>query len=212
MTVSVNYDHHALIIDGKRTFLLSGAIHYPRSTPAMWSDLMRRSKEAGLNAIETYVFWNLHEAEQGKFDFSGRLDLIKFCQLAQEHNLYVILRIGPYICAETNFGGFPAWLRDVPDIQMRTLNQPFMDAVAKWVRHLVEYVRPLFAPNGGPIILTQIENEYGLLADRYGDEGQEYLQWAIDFGLSLDPGVPWVCVSEVRPVRLKQSMVFTGMK
>src|SRR3954462_11493729 len=108
----VGYDSRAVTIDGRRTLLLGGSIHYPRSTPGMWPDLMRRAKEAGLNAIDTYVFWNLHERRRGVYDFSGRLDLVHFLTLAGRHGLNVILRVGPYVCAETNYGGFPAWLRD----------------------------------------------------------------------------------------------------
>jgi beta-galactosidase GanA len=96
----------------------------------MWPDLMKRSKDAGLNAIETYAFWNFHERQHNVFDFSGRLDLLHFCELAQQHDLNVLLRIGPYICAEVNYGGLPAWLRDVPGMQMRTLNKPFMREMA----------------------------------------------------------------------------------
>ena len=159
-STTVNYDHRAVSINGKRTLLLSGAIHYPRSTPAMWPQLMQQSRQAGLNTIETYVFWNLHERQRGVFDFSERLDLLRFCQVAQEQGLYVILRVGPYICAETNYGGFPAWLRDVPGIRMRTFNQPFMREMERWVRMVTDYLRPMFAPRGGPIILFQLENEY----------------------------------------------------
>ncbi|HYG57286.1 MAG TPA: beta-galactosidase, partial [Symbiobacteriaceae bacterium] len=188
----ISYDSRALTINGKRTLLMSGAIHYPRSTPAMWPDLMRRSREAGLNCVETYVFWNLHERTRGVYDFSDRLDLLQFCRLAREHGLSVIVRIGPYICAETNYGGFPAWLRDIPGMQMRTFNQPFMAEMERWVRFITGYLKPMFAPNGGPIIAAQIENEYALVASTYGEEGDRYKQWAADLGRSLDLGVPWV--------------------
>jgi len=195
----VSYDRRAVTIDGKRTLLLSGAIHYPRSTPAMWPELFRRSREAGLNAVETYVFWNLHERRRGVLDFSSRLDLPRFCRLAQEQGLFVILRIGPYICAETNYGGFPAWLRDVPGMQMRTYNEPFLREKARWVRLLCETLRPLFAPQGGPIILAQIENEYGNVARTYGPEGERYLPWCIGLCQSLNLGIPWIMCSGGAP-------------
>ncbi len=192
---NVSYDPRAVLIDGQRTFLLSGAIHYPRSTPAMWPELMRQGREAGLNTIETYVFWNLHEQKRGVFDFSDRLDLLQFCKAVQEAGLYLILRIGPYICAEINYGGLPAWLREVPGMQTRTNNQLFMAEMERWVRLLCDYLRPMFASNGGPIILAQIENEYDLIARNYGAEGQRYLEWAIQLGQSLNLGIPWVmCV------------------
>ncbi|HWI66108.1 MAG TPA: beta-galactosidase [Symbiobacteriaceae bacterium] len=188
----VHYDHRAITINGERRLIISGAIHYPRSTPSMWPKLMKESVAAGLNTIETYLFWNLHEPRRGVFDFTGRLDVVRFCQVAQEHGLNVILRIGPYICAEINYGGFPAWLREVPGIRMRTWNEPFMREMGRWVRHATNLLRPLFAPNGGPIIAAQIENEYGLLGGVYGEEGERYKQWAADLGQSLGLGIPWI--------------------
>jgi beta-galactosidase len=191
----ISYDNRAITINGKRQIILSGAIHYPRSTPEQWAGLMQAGKAAGLNTIETYVFWNYHERERGVYNFANRLDLMRFCQTAKELGLHVILRIGPYICAETNFGGFPAWLREVPGLQTRTYNEPFMREMGRWVRFLCDYLRPMFASNGGPIIMAQIENEYDLIAKNYGEEGQKYLQWAIDFSQSLNLGIPWVmCV------------------
>lgn len=192
MTKTVSYDARAITINGQRTLLLSGAIHYPRSTPQMWPALLQRSREAGLNTIETYVFWNLHERQRGVCDFSDRLDVRHFCQLAQEQGLNVVLRIGPYICAETNYGGLPEWLRATPDMRMRTWNEPFMREMERWVRFLTEYLRPLFASNGGPIILTQLENEYANVAFAYGEEGMRYLQWVADLGKSLNTGIPLV--------------------
>ena len=195
----VSYDRRAVIVDGRRRLLLSGAIHYPRSTPAMWPDLMKRSRDAGLNTVETYVFWNLHEHQRGLLDFSGRLDLALFCRLAKEQGLHVILRIGPYICAETNYGGFPPWLRDVPGIAMRTYNEPFLREKDRWVRLLCEYLQPMFAPSGGPIILAQLENEYRNVAAQYGAEGQRYLEWVVKLGQSLDLGIPWIMCSGSAP-------------
>ncbi len=189
---NVSYDHRAVTIDGKRTLLLSGAIHYPRSTPGMWRSLMEHSKKAGLNAIETYAFWNLHERRRGVYDFSDRLDIRRFLDIAHELGLYVILRIGPYICAETNYGGLPAWLRDVPGIRMRTDNEPFLREMEQWVRLLCDYVRPYFAPQGGIIILAQIENEYGNIAWRYGEDGERYLHRLAEMTRTLQVGVPWV--------------------
>eukprot|EP01027_Heterolobosea_sp_BB2_P013522 GEZU01019503.1.p1 GENE.GEZU01019503.1~~GEZU01019503.1.p1 ORF type:complete len:775 (-),score=155.68 GEZU01019503.1:405-2729(-) len=194
-TPVVSYDNRALIINGQRTLILSGSIHYPRSTPSMWPQLMKQSVAAGLNTIETYVFWGLHEPQQGQYNFNDRLDLLQFIKLAQEHNLYVILRIGPYICAEINYGGFPQWLRTVPGIEFRTYNQPFMDAMKAWVAQVVDYVRPQLASNGGNIIFMQIENEYGNVIDLYGIDGLRYQKWCIDMAESLATGIPWsMCV------------------
>src|SRR5450432_1987095 len=206
----VSYDSRAVTIDGKRTLLLSGAIHYPRSTPALWPELMQRSREAGLNTIETYVFWNLHEAQRGVFDFSERLDLLHFCKVAQEYGLYVILRVGPYICAETNYGGLPAWLRDVPAIQMRTFNQPFMHEMERWVHMVIEYLDPMFVSNGGPIILLQLENEYNNISAQYGVEGQRYLQWVSDLANKLDLGIPSIMCLGAAPGSLETINSFYG--
>ena len=93
----IEYDNRAITVDGKRQLILGGSIHYPRSTPEMWPQLFDLCRRAGLNAVESYVFWNLHERRRGRLDFTGRLDLPRFCRLAQEHGLKVILRIGPYI-------------------------------------------------------------------------------------------------------------------
>lgn len=206
----VSYDSRAVTIDGKRTLLLSGAIHYPRSTPAMWPKLMQHSRNAGLNTIETYVFWNLHEAQRGVFDFSERLDLLHFCKVAQEHGLYVILRVGPYICAETNYGGLPAWLRDVPGMQMRTFNQPFMHEMERWVHLVIEYLHSMFVSNGGPIILLQLENEYNNIAEHYGVEGQRYLQWVSDLANKLDLGIPSIMCLGAAPGSLETINSFYG--
>ncbi|KAI3845885.1 hypothetical protein MKW92_011298, partial [Papaver armeniacum] len=122
---SVTYDSKAIIINGQRRILLSGSIHYPRSTPEMWPDLIQKAKDGGLDAIQTYVFWNGHEPSPGKYYFEGRYDLVKFIKLAHQAGLYVHLRIGPYVCAEWNFGGFPVWLKYVPGMHFRTDNGPF---------------------------------------------------------------------------------------
>lgn len=191
-TRTISYDPRAVTINGKRQLLLSAAFHYPRSTPAMWQSMMQSAKADGINTIETYAFWNLHEPQRGKFDFSDNLDVRLFCEIAQDNDLDVIMRIGPYICAETNYGGFPSWLREVPGLKTRTLNEPFMREMAQWVRHFCGYLDGLFAPQGGPIIMSQIENEYELISKTYGDEGQRYLAWSIEFAQSLNLGVPWV--------------------
>ncbi|EIP97183.1 beta-galactosidase [Opitutaceae bacterium TAV1] len=190
--MTVSFDHRALLLDGRRTLVLSGAVHYPRSTPAMWPRILRHMRQSGLNTVETYIFWNLHERRRGVLDFSGRLDLVRFCRLAQAEGLNVILRIGPYICAETNYGGLPGWLRDVPDIRMRTDNEAFKREKARWVRLVAEVIRPLCAPNGGPVILAQIENEYDNIAATYGEDGRRYLRWSVELAQSLGLGIPWV--------------------
>ncbi|XP_068309481.1 beta-galactosidase 8-like [Pyrus communis] len=191
---TVTYDHRALVIDGKRRVLVSGSIHYPRSTPEMWPDLIQKSKDGGLDVIETYVFWNLHEPVQGQYDFGGRKDLVKFVKTVAEAGLYVHLRIGPYVCAEWNYGGFPLWLHFIPGIQLRTDNEPFKAEMQRFTAKIVDMMKKekLYASQGGPIILSQIENEYGNIDQAYGAAAQTYIKWAASMAVSLDTGVPWV--------------------
>ncbi|KAK6932497.1 Beta-galactosidase, beta-sandwich domain [Dillenia turbinata] len=170
---NVTYDGRALVIDGKRRVLQSGSIHYPRTTPDMWPEIIRKSKEGGLDVIETYVFWNYHEPEKGKYYFEGRFDLVKFVKTVQEAGLFVHLRIGPYACAEWNYGGFPMWLHLIPGIQFRTTNELFKNEMKSFLSKIVDLMKEkdLFASQGGPIILAQ---------------------WAAETAINLNTSVPWV--------------------
>ncbi|KAI4334419.1 hypothetical protein L6164_019116 [Bauhinia variegata] len=191
---NVSYDHRALVIDGKRRVLISGSIHYPRSTPEMWPDLIQKSKDGGLDVIETYVFWNIHEPVRNQYDFEGRKDLVKFVKTVAAAGLYVHLRIGPYVCAEWNYGGFPLWLHFIPGIQLRTDNEPFKAEMQRFTAKIVDMMKQekLYASQGGPIILSQIENEYGNIDAAYGAAAKTYINWAATMATSLDTGVPWV--------------------
>ncbi|KAK4257779.1 hypothetical protein QN277_007322 [Acacia crassicarpa] len=194
VTASVTYDRKAVIIDGKRRILISGSIHYPRSTPEMWPDLIQKAKEGGVDVIETYVFWNGHEPSPGKYYFEDRFDLVKFIKLVQQAGLYVHLRIGPYVCAEWNFGGFPVWLKFVPGITFRTDNEPFKAAMQSFTEKIVSMMKEekLFQAHGGPIIMSQIENEFGPIEGRLGVAGKAYTQWAAKMAIGLHTEVPWV--------------------
>ncbi|CAK7336546.1 unnamed protein product [Dovyalis caffra] len=199
---SVTYDNRGIIIDGKHRVLVSGSIHYPRSTAQMWPELIKKSKEGGLDAIETYVFWNAHEPARRQYDFSGNLDIIRFLKTIQEEGLYAVLRIGPYVCAEWNYGGFPVWLHNMPGIQMRTANDVFMDEMKNFTTLIVDMVKKenLFASQGGPVILAQIENEFGNVESSYGDEGKAYIEWCANMAQSLHIGIPWLmCQQEDAP-------------
>ncbi|MBA0811904.1 hypothetical protein Gohar_025917 [Gossypium harknessii] len=207
LSTTVTYDHRALVIDGKRRVLQSGSIHYPRSTPEVWPELIWKSKEGGLDVIETYVFWNYHEPVRGEYYFEGRFDLVKFVRTVQEAGLMVHLRIGPYACAEWNFGGFPLWLHFIPGIQFRTTNDLFklLSLQKEMLRFLAKIVglmkeEKLFASQGGPIILAQVENEYELVEWAYGVAGELYVNWAAEVAISLNTTVPWVmCRQEDAP-------------
>ncbi|XP_042390157.1 beta-galactosidase 15 [Zingiber officinale] len=191
---NVSYDHRAIIIGGKRRMLISAGIHYPRATPDMWPGLIAKSKEGGADVIQTYVFWNGHEPVRGQYNFQGRYDLVKFAKFIGSQGLFLHLRIGPYVCAEWNFGGFPVWLRDIPGIIFRTKNKPFEDEMQRFVKKIVDLMKQemLFSWQGGPIILLQIENEYGNIEGHFGQGGKDYVKWAADMALSLGAGVPWV--------------------
>ncbi|KAK0583000.1 hypothetical protein LWI29_032174 [Acer saccharum] len=198
----VTYDNKALIINGHRRILFSGSIHYPRSTPEMWESLIKKAKDGGLEVIDTYVFWNLHETSPGNYNFEGRYDLVKFIKLIKKAGLFVHLRIGPYICAEWNFGGFPVWLKFVPGISFRTDNEPFKLAMRNFTEKIVNMMKDekLYESQGGPIILSQIENEYEPERKRFGTAGQAYMEWAAKMAVELDTGVPWVmCKDEGAP-------------
>lgn len=174
--------------------LISAGIHYPRATPEMWPDLIAKSKEGGADLIQTYAFWNGHEPVRGQYNFEGRYDIVKFVKLVGASGLYFHLRIGPYVCAEWNFGGFPVWLRDVPGIEFRTNNKPFKDEMQRFVEKMVDLMHQemLFSWQGGPIILLQIENEYGNIESSYGQSGKDYVKWAAGMAYGLGAGVPWV--------------------
>ncbi|KAL5788629.1 hypothetical protein ACOSP7_005578 [Xanthoceras sorbifolium] len=198
----VTYDRKALIINGQRRILFSGSIHYPRSSPDMWEGLIKKAKDGGLDVIDTYVFWNVHETSPGNYNFEGRYDLVRFIKLVKKAGLYVNLRIGPYICAEWNFGGFPVWLKFVPGISFRTDNEPFKLAMRNFTQKIVHMMKDekLFQSQGGPIILSQIENEYEPERKEFGTSGQAYMEWAAKMAVGLDTGVPWImCKDEDAP-------------
>lgn len=191
---NVTYDHRALIIDGQRKLLISASIHYPRSVPGMWPGLVQTAKEGGIDVIETYVFWNGHELSMGNYYFGGRYDLVKFVKIVQEAGMYLILRIGPFVAAEWNFGGVPVWLHYVPGTVFRTDNEPFKYHMQKFTTFIVNLMKQekFFAAQGGPIILAQIENEYGDTERVYGNGGKPYAMWAAKMAVSQNIGVPWI--------------------
>jgi len=161
------------VLDGKPFQILSGEMHYARIPRAYWRARMEMAKAMGLNTIATYVFWNVHEPEPGKWDFSGNADLPEFLREAQQEGLYVVLRAGPYACAEWEFGGFPAWLLADPKMEtaLRSNDPAFMVPAERWLMKLGEVTAPFQIGRGGPIIAVQMENEYG----DFGSD-QEYLK------------------------------------
>ena len=172
---NLTYDKNGFYINGEKITIRSGAMHYFRIPKEYWYDRLLKLKECGFNALETYTAWNLHEKNEGEFDFSGNLDLAKYIELATELGLYVILRPGPYICAEWEFGGLPAWLLKYDKMSLRCNDPVFLSKVKAYYQKLLEQVRPYTSGNGGNLIMIQIENEYG----SYGDD-KEYLRAIAD--------------------------------
>ena len=161
-------DGDNFVLDGARFQILAGEMHYPRIPRASWRDRFRKLKALGLNTLTTYVFWNAHEPKPGQYDFSGNLDLVAYLRMAQDEGLWVNLRPGPYVCAEWDGGGLPAWLFPSPDVRARSTDPRYMDPVTHWLARLGQELSPLLIDNGGPIILTQIENEYGAFGEDQG--------------------------------------------
>lgn len=153
------------VLNGKPFQIISGEMHYARIPRAYWRDRFRMAKAMGLNTITTYVFWNYHEPQPGVYDFTGNHDVAEFIREAQQEGLYVILRPGPYSCAEWEFGGFPAWLLKDHSTIVRSRDSRFMQPAARWLKRLGQEVAPLQVGDGGPIILVQVENEYGSFGD-----------------------------------------------
>ena len=153
-------DQHFLL-DGRPLLIRSGEMHYPRVPRAYWRDRMRKMKALGLNTLCTYVFWNLHEPHPDQFDFSGNLDLAEYLRMAQAEGLWVLLRPGPYICSEWDFGGLPAWLLADPQMQVRSADPKFLAAAGRYMQRVGREVRELQITHGGPILMVQVENEYG---------------------------------------------------
>ncbi len=152
-------------MDGKPVKIISGAFHYFRTVPEYWRDRLEKLKNLGCNTVETYVPWNLHEREKGKFCFEGILDIDRFIRLAQELGLYVILRPSPYICAEWEFGGLPGWLLREEGMRLRVNDPAFLGHVEEYYKELLPRLTPWQCTKGGPVILMQVENEYGYYAN-----------------------------------------------
>ncbi len=148
------------LLDGKPFVIRSGEMHYPRVPRPYWRDRMRKMRAMGLNTLCTYVFWNLHEPQPGKFDFSGNLDVAEYVRTAQFEGLYVMLRPGPYICTEWDFGGLPWWLL-ATDMKVRSADPRFLVAATRYMNQVGKQLAPLQIHRGGPILMVQVENEYG---------------------------------------------------
>ena len=159
---TIDYENDCFLKDGEPFRYISGSFHYFRVPRFYWKDRLMKMKAGGLNAVQTYIAWNVHEPVQGQYNFDGDADFVSFIELANSLGLLVIVRAGPYICAEWDFGGFPAWLLNDTSIALRSSkDKRYLDAVDSWMSVVLPKVRPLLYANGGPVISVQVENEYG---------------------------------------------------
>lgn len=171
----LTYDKKHFLMDGKPYRIISGAIHYFRIHPDYWHDRLSKLRACGFNTVETYTCWNLHERREGEFDFSGILDIERFISIAEDLGLNVIVRPGPYICSEWEFGGLPSWLLRYPNMGLRCCDPLYLEKVTPYYRELLSRIRPHLSTNGGGVIMMQVENEYG----SYGDDS-EYIRRVAD--------------------------------
>ena len=221
---------------GDKTFLLNGKpfvvkaaeLHYPRIPRPYWEHRIKMCKALGMNTVCLYVFWNIHEQQEGRFEFTGNNDVAEFCRLAQRNGLYVIVRPGPYVCAEWEMGGLPWWLLKKKDIRLREPDPYFMERVKLFERKVGEQLASLTIQNGGPIIMVQVENEYGSYgenkayvsairdivrqsgfdkmtlfqcdwASNFEKNGLDDLVWTMNFGTGADIDQQFRRLGELRP-------------
>jgi len=151
----------AFLLDGKPLQMISGEIHYPRVPREAWRSRMKMAKAMGLNTIGTYVFWNVHEPQEGHYEFTGNNDVAEFVKIAQEEGLWVVLRPSPYVCAEWEFGGYPYWLQNIPGLVVRSKEPQYFEAYKKYIMEVGKQLARYQVNHGGNILMVQIENEYG---------------------------------------------------
>jgi hypothetical protein len=186
---SVTFDGRSFFINNERILFIAGSVHYPRLSQFEWSKVFALLKSQGINLIQTYVFWDIHEPSQGNYFFpndESSSNLVKFIQVAQENGLYVNLRIGPYVCAEWNYGGLPVWLKKVYEpntsntIVYRTDNEQWMEVMLSFTDQVINLMNEnhLFfgGSDNGPIVMLQLENEYGNIQSAYGPLGVSYIE------------------------------------
>jgi beta-galactosidase len=172
------------LLDGQRFQIRCGEIHAPRVPKEYWRHRLQMCKAMGLNTVCAYLFWNLHEPHPGEFDWSGQADAAEFCRIAQEEGLWVLLRPGPYSCAEWEMGGLPWWLLKHDDIKLRTRDPRYLDAAKRYLKEVGRVLGPLQITHGGPILMVQVENEYGF----YGKDAEymgELRQAMVDAGFDV---------------------------
>lgn len=185
----IDFDGRGFLIEGKRTFIASGSLHYPRVPRALWRDRLLRFKRAGFNTVQTYAFWNFHEPKEGQWDFRGDKDLDAFLKLVKSLGMYATVRVGPYVCAEWDSGGYPVWLRFKPGVRVREDNPQFEGYVDKWLDHVMPIVAANQINHGGAVIMVQLENEHPQGWGREMPNG--YFRHLRDKALALGLQVPY---------------------
>ncbi len=216
------------LLDGKPFVVKAAEVHYPRIPRPYWEHRIQMCKALGMNAVCIYIFWNIHEQQEGQFNFTENNDVAAFCRIAQKNGMYVIVRPGPYVCAEWEMGGLPWWLLKKKDIRLREQDPYFMQRVKIFEQKVGEQLAPLTVQNGGPIIMIQVENEYGsygedkpyvseirdCLKSIYGDDmtlfqcdwasnfeknGLDDLTWTMNFGTGANIDQQFLRLGELRP-------------
>lgn len=158
---SFSWNNDTFLLDGEPYRIIGGQMDPQRIPYQYWQDRLHKARAMGLNTIFSYIFWDQLEPTQGNWDFTGRNNITEYFRLAQEVGLKIVLRAGPYVCGEHAWGGFPAWLSEIPDMEVRSNNAPFLAASKCYLDRLAAELKHLFVYNGGPVIMAQIENEYG---------------------------------------------------
>lgn len=179
------------LLDGRPHRVLSGSLHYFRIHPGHWRDRIVAARDLGLNTIELYIAWNEHAPTRGEWTTDGALDLGAFIDLVHEEGMHAIVRPGPYICAEWDNGGLPAWLFTDPEVGVRRFEPRYMEAVEEYLERVYEIVRPRQIHNGGPVVLVQIENEYGA----YGSD-RDYLRRLVEVTRAAGIEVPLTTIDQ----------------
>ena len=175
------------LLDGKPLQVIGCEMHPARIPAEYWTHRIKMAKALGCNTIAAYLFWNYHETGEGTFDFAtGNRDIARFIRLVQAEGMWVLLRPGPYVCAEWDFGGIPIYLLRIPDIKVRCMNPQYMQAAERYIQRLAAVIRPLLVTNGGPILLVQVENEYG----SYGND-RAYMARLKEVWVKADIDVPF---------------------
>jgi hypothetical protein len=196
---AVNFDGRSFVVNGKRQLYIGGSVHYPRATAAEWPTLLKEVKASGINIVQTYVFWDLHEPKDGEFNFpkdpNDNSNFVEFIRQAQKAGLAVHLRLGPYVCAEWNYGGFPAWMHEL-GATFRTDDPAYLSRMFRFLDKTLEVVEAenLLLKDGGPIVMLQIENEFGNMEKFYGDAGPKYVETCASYAdkHAAAVQVPWI--------------------